>query len=215
MAVKSKSAQSFVPIKDVRDGTVILKDGSMRMILMASSLNFALKSEDEQTALLLQFQSFLNSIEFTIQIVIQSRKLDIRPYLSLLKERLKEQPNDLLHIQTKEYMDFIQSFTEQTNIMTKTFFIVVPYSSGATSSSKKGGLGSFLPSKNTEKKTKEQLDVEVFEESRSQLEQRANVVKQGLARTGIRVVSLGTEEIIEVYYKLFNPSDVEKQLRKE
>lgn len=215
MAVKSKPTQDLVPIKEVRDGVVVLKDGGMRMVLMVSTLNFALKSEDEQSAILLQFQSFLNSLDFSTQIFIQSRRLDIRPYLATLEARLKEQLSDLMRIQIEEYIQFIRAFTESTNIMTKTFFVVVPYSpSTIAQSGSSGGLFGILGG---EKKTEIEKgaggDVARFEEARSQLEQRANVVRQGLVRTGVRAIPLGTEELIELYYKMFNPGDTEKPLK--
>lgn len=203
--IKSEATQNFIPIKEVRDGIVILKDGSMRALLMTSSLNFALKSEDEQQSIIFQFQNFLNSLDFSIQIFLQSRRLDIRPYIALLEARQKEQTNDLLKIQIKEYIQFIKTFTENTNIMTKTFFIVVPYTPPALSVSK----GTKFFDKNS---TNKQNKIENFEEDRTQLEQRSAVVEQGITRTGIRAVRLGTEEIIEVYYRLFNPGDVEKPI---
>src|SRR4051812_20981984 len=104
MAVQAKATQDFVPIKEVRDSVLVLKDGSMRSILLASSVNFALKSGDEQTSIILQFQNFLNSLEFTVQVFVQSRRLDIRPYLALLEERYKEQVGELMKIQTREYI---------------------------------------------------------------------------------------------------------------
>jgi len=217
MAIKSRPAQSFVPVKEVRDGIVILKDGSMRMVLITSSVNFALKSDDEQAALLAQFQNFLNSLEYSTQILIQSRRLDISPYLTLLQGRLKEQLNDLMRIQIQEYIEFIRSFTESANIMTKNFFIVVPYASSNILSSGKSGAASIIgkiTGRQEPAKTKEQVNIEAFEEARSQLEQRASVIRQGLARTGIRAVPLGTEEVIELYYKIFNPSDTEKPIKK-
>src|SRR3989344_5602657 len=127
MAQATSATQEFVPIKEVRDGIVILKDGGMRAILLCSSLNFSLKSEDERNAILLQFQDFLNSLDFAVQISIQSRRLDIRPYIALLEDRYKEQVNDLMKIQTREYIEFVKKFTETTNIMTKSFFIIVSY----------------------------------------------------------------------------------------
>ena len=126
-AQNSKSTQEFVPIKEVRDGVVVLKDGGLRLILIASSLNLALKSEDEQRATISQFQNFLNSLDFSVQIYVSSRRLDIRPYIALLEERLKAQMEDLLKIQIREYIDFVKNFTERSSIMTKNFFIVVPY----------------------------------------------------------------------------------------
>ena len=90
MAVNSKATQEFVPIKEVQDGIVILKDGSMRAIVLASSLNFSLKSDDERNAIIMQFQDFLNSLDFAVQISVQSRRLDIRPYIALLENQYKE-----------------------------------------------------------------------------------------------------------------------------
>src|SRR3990167_6674899 len=128
MSSSTSATQEFVPIKEVRDGVILLKDGGLRAVLLCSSINFALKSEDERNAILLQFQDFLNSLDFSIEIVIQSRKLDIRPYIALLEGQEKIQTNNLMKIQVREYIEFIKSFTENTNIMTKNFFIVVPYS---------------------------------------------------------------------------------------
>jgi len=186
-----------------------MKDGSMRMVLMVSSSNFALKSADEQTAILLQFQTLLNTLDFTTQIFIQSRRLDIRPYLALLRRRLKENLSDLMKIQIQEYIEFIRSFTEASNIMTKTFFVIVPYSGGlSTSSSSSNPFAALFGGKSKEQvAAKETRRLEAFEEARSQLEQRTNVVMQGLGRTGIRGVVLGTEELTELYYKFFNPGE--------
>lgn len=210
--VQTKSTQAFVPIKEIRDGVVILKDGSMRMILMASSLNFALKSEDEQNAIILQYQNFLNSLDFPIQIFVSSRKLDIVPYIGLLEDAEKEQANDLLKIQTREYMEFIKNFVKTTNIVTKTFYIAIPYNPPAMQikgdSPVSGILDTFRKSKKTEL---EQKDIE-FEEVKVQLQQRASVVQDGLSRIGIRTVFLNTEELIELFYKLFNPGEAESGL---
>ena len=209
--VVSKATQDFVPIKEIRDGIVILKDNSMRAVVLASSLNFALKSSDEQSAIISQFQNFLNSLNFSVQIFVQSRRLDIRPYIALLENRQKEQMGDLLKVQTKEYIEFIKSFTESTSIMTKSFFVVIPYSPAMIgSSSKKGPFAGFMQKK--DKKQAAQDKIENFEENRSQLEQRIEVVEQGLVRCGIRVVQLGTEELVELYYKIFNPGDVDKPI---
>ena len=216
MAIKSKAAQDFVPIKEIRDGIVILKDGTMRMVLMASSVNLALKSDDEQTAILMQFQSFLNSLEFSTQIFIQSRRLDIRPYVARLDERLKEEMNDLLKIQIREYMNFVKTVTASTNIMNKLFLVVVPYSPPkpvtASAPSEGGALGNLLGKKSQAKPTISKGAMEAFEEAKSQLEQRAGIISQGLARTGVRMAPLGTEELTELYYHLFNPGEEEKQI---
>lgn len=215
MAPSSKPTQDFVPIEEIRDGFAILKDGSMRAIIMSSSLNFALKSQEEQTSILYQFQAFLNSLDFSIQIFIESRRLDIRPYIALMESRYKEQTNDLLKIQTLEYIDFVKSFTESTSIMTKSFFIVVPYTPAflqGSSNSVMNKIPISIPGFNREQKMPEKAKVEQFEENRAQLEQRIAVVEQGLIRCGVRVVRLGSEEIIELFYKMFNPGDTEKPI---
>lgn len=208
MALNAKTTQEFVPIKEIRQGIVILRDGSMRAIVIASSLNFALKSAEEQQSIIYQFQNFLNSLDFSVQIFIQSRKLDIRPYIALLEGRLKEQVSDLLKIQTREYIGFVKNFTENSSIMTKTFFIVVPYSPATITSA---GVTGFFGKKKTALENAES-NLEQFEEHRSQLEQRVSVVTQGLVRCGIRTVELGTEEIVELFYKIFNPGDTEKPI---
>ncbi|MBI4080005.1 hypothetical protein HY414_02150 [Candidatus Kaiserbacteria bacterium] len=209
LAAGKRSAQEFVPVAEVRDGIVMLKGGGLRAILLASSLNFALKSEDEQNAFLLQFQNFLNSLDFSVQIFVQSRMLDIRPYVATLEAAYKEQLDDLMRIQIREYIEFIKSFTEAANIMTKNFFVVVPYSPSLQTIAK-GGPASMLPWK--KKKGDASEASRTFEEQVTQLEQRVAIVQQGLIRTGVRTVQLGTEEAIELFYKLFNPGEAGKPM---
>jgi hypothetical protein len=194
----------------VRDGVLVLKDGGLRAVLLCSSLNFSLKSEDEKNAILFQFQDFLNSLDFSVQIVIQSRKLDIRPYIALLEEQEKKQTNSLMKIQTKEYIEFVKNFTETTNIMTKNFFIIVAYSPAVINAPTTSGIVSML---RREEKSVAPIKSSSFEESRTQLEERMSVVEQGLIRTGIRVARLGTEEVIELFYKAFNPGETEKPIK--
>lgn len=213
--VKSKATQDFVPIKEVRDGVVILKDGSLRSLLMASSINLALKSQDEQQAVIAQFQNFLNSLEFSVQFFVESRSLDIRPYIALLEERYALELDDLMKIQIREYISFIKDFTERANIMSKNFFIVVPYDPSlvARGGGLSGTLGSLIPGRGGGGAAA--LSDEQFEQYRTQLEQRISVIEQGLVRTGVRTVKLGTEEVIELFYKLFNPGELEKPLQVE
>lgn len=207
-ATKSKSTQDFVPIKEIRDGVIVLKNGGMRSILLASSLNFALKSQDEQASILMQFQNFANSLDFSVQIMIQSKKLDIRPYIALLEERYKEQATELMKIQVREYIEFIRTFVDSTNIMSKSFFVVIPYDPPIMTGAK-NPLSGMLP----KSKTPVQDFDKQFQEYRSQLEQRVAVVEQGLVRCGIRSAELGTEEVVELYYKLFNPGETEKPIQ--
>jgi len=210
MPAKSSATQEFVPIKEVRDGVILLKDGGMRAVLLCSSINFSLKSTDERNAILLQFQDFLNSLDFSVEIVIQSRKLDIRPYIALLEEQEKKQANELMKIQTREYIEFIKNFTENTNIMTKNFFIVISYEPAILGKTGSSISGKFF-NKSKEKKAEDRETS--FVESRTQLEERLSVVEQGLIRTGIRVIRLGTEEVIELFYKAFNPGETEKPIK--
>ena len=203
----NKSTQKFLPIKEIRDGVIVLKDGSIRAVLLASSLNFALKSQDEQASVLAQFQNFLNSLDFSIQFLIQSRKLDIRPYTELLESRYQDSKNsELMKLQIKEYIQFIKEFTETSNIMTKSFFVVVGYNPPIIDSSK-GILGQLMNRRNKKDIGSQENK---FREDQSQLEQRVAVVRQGLVRSGVRAAQLGTEELVELFFKMFNPGEREK-----
>ncbi|MFQ5540640.1 MAG: hypothetical protein ACE5F4_00075 [Candidatus Paceibacteria bacterium] len=204
---KTRAAQDFVPIKEVRGGVIVLKDDTLVGVMLASSINFALKSQDEQQAILAQFQNFLNSLDFSVQFFVQSRRLDIRPYVALLEERLTAQTDELMKVQIREYIEFVRSVTERANIMSKNFFVVVPYSTPIFDV-KKSLASRFLGKSEL---SAEQEDVG-FEEYRTQLEQRMAVVEQGLVRTGVRTVPLGTEEVIELLYKEFNPGELEKPI---
>ncbi len=213
MAIQAKATQEFVPITEVKDGILILKDGSLRAIIMASSLNFALKNEEEKNAIIFQFQNFLNSIDFSLQIFIQSRLLDIRPYLTLIEQRYKEEVNELMKIQIQEYIGFVRNFTETTNIMTKNFFLVVPYSPAFLQGNK--SVQDLLKLGKKESDAPQLTDQELFEENRTQLEQRVAVVEQGLARCGVRTIALGSEEVVELFYKIFNPGETQKAIQVE
>ena len=212
MASKSQTTQDFVPVQEIRDGVIVLKSGGMRTIILASSLNFALKSEDEQGSILMQFQNFLNSLDFSIQIFIQSKKLDIRPYIALLEDRYKDQVSELMKVQVREYVEFIRTFVESTSIMSKSFFVVIPYDPPILNANN-GMLGSMMPGKKNKSDSAKQTADAQFQEYRSQLEQRVAVVEQGLVRCGVRTAELGTEEVVELFYKLFNPGETEKPIQ--
>lgn len=204
----AKPTQAFVPVKEVRNGIVVLKDGGYRGILMCSSINFALKSEDEQRAIIGGFQTFLNTLDFSVEIVIHSRKMDIRPYLALLNERLAAQTSEMMQIQLREYIAFIQSFMEGSDIMTKTFYIVVPYAPvGVSVSTPAPGIfgGSKKPAAAGMASS--------FEEHRIQLEQRMALVSGGLSGTGLRAAPLGTEEVIELLYRSFNVGEIDSPMQ--
>lgn len=206
--MSTNPSQDFVPINEIREGIMILKDGSMRAVVLATSINFALKSSDEQESVIYQFQNFLNSLDFSVQIYIQSRKLDIRPYLALLEDRLRVQTSDLMKIQIQEYIMFVKGLTEGSNIMTKSFFLVIPYA--PTLNATKGIIKMFSKKSESDLKKSKTDD---FEEIKNQIEQRVSVVEQGLARCGVKIARLGSEELVELFYRIFNPGDAEKPIK--
>jgi len=207
-------SQQIVNIEEIRDGVLILKDGSFRVVLMASSLNFALKSADEQMAVVMQYQSFLNSLDFSVQFFVQSRKINIEPYIDTLEEAHKKQVNELLKIQITEYMEFVRTFVKASNIVTKNFYIVVPFSppfieTGETGKGILKSLWKILWGKKNDQ-AKSGVSPQKFEEYKNQLWQRMETVIQGMVRAGVRAVPLNTEELIELFYGLYNPGELEK-----
>ncbi len=209
MSLDAPRSQSFVPIEEIRDGVVVLKDGGLRSVLICTAINFTLRSSEEQKAILAQYQSMLNSLDFSIQIVSQSRKLDIRPYLITLEKRLEEIEESLLKFQTREYIEFIRELTTSVNIMSKHFYVVVPYENTAI---KTGGFFQKIFGGVGGLKKKETAEESSWNEKRGQLEQRMGVVMQGLSRCGVRSEALDTEGLVELYYKTFNPGDVTQKI---
>lgn len=196
----ASSIQKHLVIQDIKDGVVILKDGGMRAVLLASSINFALKSIEEQDAIVYKYQMFLNSLDFPVQIMVISRKFNIEPYIQTLKDLEIKQENELLKIQTTEYISFIQGLTEISNVMTESFYVVISYTSAVV---KAGAFSKFFGAKNN---TDAGLKEEEFQKLKTQLWQRVEFVISGLSGTGIRTVPLNTEELIELFFKLYNPS---------
>lgn len=199
MAQNRASTQDFVPIRDVRNNIVVLKNGQLCTILIASSINFALKSLDEQQAILQQFQSFLNTIDFSLQFYTQSRRLDIEPYLQKLAGREIGQDNDLMRIQLREYIQFIRTFVSEVDVMTKNFFVVIPYT--PISVDLKQNISTLFGSKKSQAK----IDEDKIQENLMQLQQRVSLVEQGLNRVGVRTIALKNEELVELFYHIFNP----------
>jgi len=209
--MQSKASQELIPISEIREDTVILKDGSLRMILMASSINFSLKSENEQRAIISQYQYFLNTLDFSVQFFINSSSLNINPYLAMLKEKEKAQTNELLKIQTREYSEFIKNFIETNKIMSKTFYVAVPYTPAAAPSAG-GFLESLKKLAGRKEKSSATESEEKFLEYKNQLWQRADAVTEGLARCGVHTAPLKTEELIELFYQLYNPGETEENI---
>ncbi len=189
--------QQKIMIEEIKDGVVVLKGGDLRGVLMASSVNFSLKSTDEQDSLIFKYQSFLNSLDFPVQILMVSRHLNIDGYLASIEQKRKEQANELLRIQIAEYLDFIKNLVQVGNIMDQSFFVIVPL---ARVEKKESGiiekLGLFQGPKNEEAKS--------FDELKTQLWLRLEYVAGGLAGMGIKSAPLNTEEITQLFYRLYN-----------
>ncbi len=206
MASKTKKqignpTQNFLKLQEIRNDTIIMSDGTMRAVLTVSSTNFDLKSQEEQNALIYSYQRFLNSLEFRIQILMQSRKMEIADYTDKLRRMMDRQTNELLRMQTGEYVDFISRLVDSANVMNKNFYVIIPYdmtiapASGTTFFSKLFGGN----------KTKQISDREkAFLEYSKQLDERVGSVANNLASSGMRVVRLNTDQLVELVYNSYN-----------
>jgi type IV secretory pathway VirB4 component len=207
---ESLPSQQIIAVDQVRDGIIILKNGGLRKILLTSGLNFELMSQEEQEFLIRGFQQLLFSLEFSIQCVIHSRKIDIEPYIKSIEEKLEKETEELLRIQAEEYIKFIRALVDIYGVIEKKFFIVVPYDPILTTPSEiSGALGSIIK-KRQPSKAIIQYSPQDFEKYKIQLENRVEQVRMGLERLGIRTIPLNTEEVIELLYNLYNPSAAEK-----
>lgn len=196
------STQSYVDVEVVRDGVIVLKSGALRSVILVSSLNFDLKSSQEQDAIISQYQSFLNSLDFPVQIVISSKRFNITPYLESIKSQMNIEQSELLRLQSSEYQDFIANLSEVANIMSKTFYIVVPF---APSEDEANGIAGSLKGLFKKKATAVLRD-DLFQTYRSQLLQRVEHVMSSINGTGVHTAPLNTEELIELLYNSYNPT---------
>ena len=202
--VKNKitsSTQQYLDIAEFREDTVIMRDGTLRAVLLVASINFALKSEDEQNAIIAAYVGFLNNIDFPLQIVIQSRELNIDNYLTFLKQKEKEQTNELLKMQTAEYLQYITELISLGKIMNKRFYLVVPYN--PLSDKQKGFFSKLLDSLRPASLIK--MKEERFLKRRAELTRRVENVVGGLASMGVNAVTLDTQSLIELFYNIYNP----------
>lgn len=208
------NTQDLVEIENIREKTLILKDGSLRQVVMVGGINFALKSEEEQNIITQGYQNFLNGLNFQIQIVIHSRKINIQRYLQNMEERKTKEESALLQDQISEYQEFIRRFVADNAIMSKTFFVVVPFYPLAASLPARD-LSRFLPflRKKTPagEATAAQEAEKEFAENLLQLTQRTNQVVDGLSQIGLETAVLGEEELLELFYNFYNPETVEKE----
>lgn len=204
------AAQEFLALETIREDVVVMKKHEgLRAVLMVSAVNFALKSEEEQDALTFQYENFVNSLDFSIQFVIHSRRLNVQPYLETLRARAAEEPNELLKVQIEEYTEFVRTFVELTNVVSKTFFAVVPFQPSVVE--RRGGLLKSLLSTGRGAARARGADAgDEFASAKGQLLQRVDAVSLGLRRLGLRVAQLDTEELIELFYGLYNPTESQR-----
>jgi hypothetical protein len=201
------STQKFLDIAEIKDGTVIMKDGTLRSVLMVSSINFALKSEDEQKAIIGQYISFLNALEYPLQIVIQSRRLNIDKYLERLKNSQADQKNELLRMQIADYRNFVQELVTIGQIMQKQFFVVVSYNplSDRAKSFWTRTMEVMSPIVSL------RLAEEVFRRRKADLDGRTENIESSLISMGLKSVRLDTQSLIELYYRVYNPETYDTQ----
>jgi len=210
----TKPTQQFVELDEVREGTAILKSGSLRKVIMVDGVNFELKSEEEQELITFEYQNFLNALDFTIQFIIHSRKLGVEEYLANLQTMANQEENELLKNQINEYREFVGSFVGQNAIMAKRFFVVVPYDPiklpGLKKTETKKGMFSFLKKHKADPTARQQADQKNFQHHSEQLNQRVDQVVNGLSSIGLRAVPLDSNELVEFFFNLYNPQASEK-----
>ena len=207
------STQNSLLIAEIRDGIVIMNDGSFRSVIMTKSINFDLMSPEERESVEFAYQNFLNSLYFPVQIFIRSKKVDMRPYLEKLDKMRAAQDNMLLALLMEDYINFIDILAQETNIMDKQFYVSIPYYSSpdaqkAVDQSKKF-LTSFLKPK--EPHTVVQINEADLEKAKQELKNRVQSVMSGLQQIGVQSIPLDTEELIELYYDSYNPDTATRQ----
>lgn len=199
----NKSTQNTLLITEIKDGVVLMKDGSMRAVILGSAINFDLMSPQEQDSVEFAYQGFLNSLHFTLQIVIKSQKIDLDNYIEKLAGLRNEQSNDLLGLLMEDYIANIRSLVEEVNIMDKQFYVVVPFfppTNAQKSISLISGLqAAFQPTPITT------VGEDDFKRYKQELSQRVALVSSGMSQMGIRAIALGTQELIDLYYSWYNP----------
>ena len=195
------STQKYLDIAEIRDDLVVLNDGTVRGVLLVASVNFDLKSEDEQRAIIGNYVNFLNTLDHSLQVIIQSRPLNIDDYMDRLKKMEREQTNELLRMQTADYRGFVEELLTLEKIMSKKFYVVVPYS--ALSDKKRSFLSRFSSVFSAAKVVN--LSRKRFDEFSAQLEKRCNFIAAGLGSLGLRSQRLSTQALIELYYNSYNP----------
>lgn len=201
-----KSTQAHLPIGEIRNNCVVLKNGGIRAVIKTSTINFNLKSEDEQEATIEAYKGFLNTLDFPIQIVVQSRKVDLDSYFEILKEREKEIYNPLLKNQTHDYREYLEKLVKVADIMEKEFFVVIP-ADPKRMEIKKNPFSQFFANmapQDSLEKVKNRYNE--FKSLSAILKNRVSMAEAGLERCGLRTAQLTTKQLINLYYKSYNPN---------
>jgi len=207
MADANKSTQSHIPISAIYDDVVVTKKGQFCQVVMVNSVNFGLKNEDEQNAIIHQYQSFLNSLSFPIQITMHSKQLDLTAYIASLQQRVSQEPNELIRYQIQEYTDFVQKLISIANIMDKKFFITVTYQLPPSQLQGGGFFASLFGSSHVHL----QVPLKKFLDIKAELEQRTSVIVSGLMSMGITSQVLSTKQLIEIFYRTYNPEEAMRE----
>lgn len=204
------STQDTMLIAEIRDGIVVMRDGSLRAVIMASAINFDLMSASERDGVEYAYQSFLNSMHFPVQIVIKSQKIDLDSYIARLQQLRTEQDNDLLALLMDDYISNIKALIEEVNIMDKQFYVVVPFFPPALANMKSKNIATGLAGV-FKKQTITTLGENDFNMFKEELAQRVQLVASGLAQMGVRNIPLNTQELIDLYYASYNPDVAQNQ----
>jgi len=192
------STQSHLKIASIEEGVLILHNGSLAVVLKVLPINFDLKNDLEQNAIIAKFQGFLNSLDYPLQIVVRSKRLDLEPYLDELENHTKQITNELLQIQADDYINFMRSLVEVANIMSKEYYVVISYH--RTTVKNPSGFMSLFQHQGTPKISRAE-----FDRFRGELNSRANTIANGLSQLGLNITALDTQQLIELFYSLYNP----------
>lgn len=203
------ATQRFVPISEIRNDTVLLKRGGLRAVLEVEALNFNLKSETEQQGIIAGYESFINTLTFPLQIVMRSTKVNIDPYIDQIREMAMKQENELLREQTSAYATFVEKIVEVADIMQKRFLVVVPLDDAEEKKSPLSQFFSWIGIDDSSSKVN--FRRKYFNEKASKLKDRVNLVDAGLRNIGLSTRRLNTMELIELYYKIYNPKTSQEQ----
>lgn len=194
--------QQYLDVAEVKEDVIVLKNGSLRAVLEVSAINFELKATDEQEAIISQYQNFLNSVDFPLQILISSRKLNIDSYVEFLTDKEKQQKTELMRLQISEYKNFVTQLVSMSDIMDKTFYLVVPFA--PIENQDKSFFSNFSNMLNPKRNILEKR--ENFETYKSQIFQRVDHLTAGLSGIGVRIAPLKTPELIELLFNAYNPT---------